>query len=97
MYKFPYFTENDTNTVVTFMKENSFAIITAIGETHPHHQDGGVDEHERIDQYERCHEGQSRQSLTRSCMAGHRETFPLFPRSHICDGAGSRRGYPPVD
>jgi len=35
MYKFPYFTENDTNTVVTFMKENSFAIITAIGETHP--------------------------------------------------------------
>ena len=35
MYKFSYFTENDNDTVIAFMKENSFAIITAIGETYP--------------------------------------------------------------
>ena len=35
MYKFSYFTEPDSDTVIAFMKENSFAIITAIGETYP--------------------------------------------------------------
>ncbi len=32
MYKFKYFTETDAEKVIAFMKENSFAIITGIGE-----------------------------------------------------------------
>lgn len=35
MYKLAHFTETDNNAVIEFMKENSFAIITAIGETYP--------------------------------------------------------------
>lgn len=35
MYKFSYFTENNNDAVIAFMKENSFAIITAIGEIYP--------------------------------------------------------------
>ena len=35
MYKFKYFTEEDTEKVIAFMKENSFAIITGIGEEYP--------------------------------------------------------------
>jgi len=35
MYKLSHFTETDQDTVIAFMKENSFAIITAIGETYP--------------------------------------------------------------
>lgn len=35
MYKLAHFTENDNDAVIAFMKENSFAIITAIGETYP--------------------------------------------------------------
>jgi transcriptional regulator len=35
MYKFSYFTEQDQQKIIDFMKENSFALITGIGETHP--------------------------------------------------------------
>lgn len=35
MYKFSYFTEEDTEKVVAFMKENSFAVITGFGEPYP--------------------------------------------------------------
>lgn len=35
MYKFPYYTEEDQQKVIAFMKENSFAIITGIGEQYP--------------------------------------------------------------
>jgi transcriptional regulator len=35
MYKLSHFTETDQDAVIAFMKENSFAIITAIGETYP--------------------------------------------------------------
>jgi transcriptional regulator len=35
MYKFPYYTEQDTETVVAFMKENAFALITGPGEKYP--------------------------------------------------------------
>jgi transcriptional regulator len=35
MYKLSYFTENNNDTVIAFMKENSFAIITAFGESYP--------------------------------------------------------------
>ena len=35
MYKFPYFTEEDQQKVIAFMKENSFATITGIGEQYP--------------------------------------------------------------
>lgn len=35
MYKFSYYTEPDHERVISFMKENSFAIITGAGETHP--------------------------------------------------------------
>ena len=35
MYKFPYFTEEDTEKVITFMKENYFAVITGMGEQYP--------------------------------------------------------------
>jgi transcriptional regulator len=35
MYKLAHFTETDNDAVVAFMKENSFAIITAVGETYP--------------------------------------------------------------
>ncbi len=35
MYKFPYYTEQDQQKVIDFIKENSFAFITGIGESHP--------------------------------------------------------------
>jgi len=35
MYKFPYYTEEDQQKVIAFMKENSFATITGIGEQYP--------------------------------------------------------------
>jgi transcriptional regulator len=35
MYKLAHFTETNDVAVIDFMKENSFAIITAIGETYP--------------------------------------------------------------
>lgn len=35
MYKLPYFTEEDGEKVLTFMKENSFAVITGFGEQYP--------------------------------------------------------------
>jgi transcriptional regulator len=34
MYKLNHFTENDTQLVIDFMKENSFAMITGFGETY---------------------------------------------------------------
>lgn len=35
MYKLPYFTEEDPQKVITFMKENYFAVITGMGEQYP--------------------------------------------------------------
>ncbi len=35
MYKFPYYTEQDEQKVIAFMKENSFAIVTGHGEHYP--------------------------------------------------------------
>ena len=35
MYKFPYYTEQDQQKVMDFMKENAFALITGIGESYP--------------------------------------------------------------
>lgn len=35
MYKLPYFTEEDPEKVIRFMKENSFAVITGFGEEYP--------------------------------------------------------------
>lgn len=35
MYKFKYFTEEDKEKVLLFMHENSFAIITGMGNVHP--------------------------------------------------------------
>jgi transcriptional regulator len=35
MYKLNHFTENETQLVIDFMKENSFAMITGFGETYP--------------------------------------------------------------
>lgn len=35
MYKLSYFTENNNDAVIAFMKENSFAAITAFGEQYP--------------------------------------------------------------
>ena len=35
MYKFKYFTEEDTGTVIAFMKEYSFAVITGMDEQYP--------------------------------------------------------------
>jgi len=35
MYNFPYYTEDDKGTVVNFLKENSFAIVTGFGENYP--------------------------------------------------------------
>jgi transcriptional regulator len=35
MYKLPYFTEEDKDKVIAFMKENSFAVITGFGEQYP--------------------------------------------------------------
>jgi transcriptional regulator len=35
MYKFSYYTEQDDEKVVAFMKENAFALITGIGEKYP--------------------------------------------------------------
>ncbi|MBC7887671.1 MAG: FMN-binding negative transcriptional regulator [Ferruginibacter sp.] len=35
MYKLPYFTEEDTEKVIAFMKENSFAVITGFAEQFP--------------------------------------------------------------
>jgi transcriptional regulator len=35
MYKLAHFTETDNNAVIEFMRANSFAIITAIGDTYP--------------------------------------------------------------
>ena len=32
MYKLIYFTEEDTEKVISFMKENSFEVITGFGE-----------------------------------------------------------------
>ncbi|MEO6538342.1 MAG: FMN-binding negative transcriptional regulator [Ferruginibacter sp.] len=35
MYKLPHFTEHDNERVFSFMKENSFAVVTGIGEQYP--------------------------------------------------------------
>ena len=35
MYKFSYYTEKDQATVIAFMKENAFALITGMGEVYP--------------------------------------------------------------
>ena len=35
MYKLPYFTEEDQDKVIAFMKENAFAIVTGFGEGYP--------------------------------------------------------------
>ena len=35
MYKFPYYTEQDQQKVIDFIKENAFALITGIGENYP--------------------------------------------------------------
>lgn len=35
MYKFPYYTENDDEKVIAFMRANAFALITGIGEQYP--------------------------------------------------------------
>ena len=35
MYKLPYFTEEDQEKVIAFMKENSFAVVTGFGEEYP--------------------------------------------------------------
>lgn len=35
MYKFSYYTEEDDQKVIAFMKENAFALITGIGEKYP--------------------------------------------------------------
>jgi transcriptional regulator len=35
MYKLTHFTENDTQVIIDFMKENSFAMITGFGENYP--------------------------------------------------------------
>jgi len=35
MYKLPYFTEEDQEKVIAFMKENSFAVVTGFAEEYP--------------------------------------------------------------
>ena len=35
MYKLPYFTEQDQEKVIAFMKENSFAVVTGFGSEYP--------------------------------------------------------------
>lgn len=35
MYKFSYYTEQDQQKIIDFMKANAFAFITGMGETHP--------------------------------------------------------------
>ena len=35
MYKFPYFTERDTDKVIAFMQENAFAMVSGFGELYP--------------------------------------------------------------
>ena len=35
MYKFPYYTEQDNEKVISFMKQNAFALITGTGEKYP--------------------------------------------------------------
>lgn len=35
MYKFDYYTEKDPQKVIDFMKENPFALISGMGDTHP--------------------------------------------------------------
>jgi transcriptional regulator len=35
MYKFSYYTEQDTEKVIAFMKDNAFALITGTGEKYP--------------------------------------------------------------
>lgn len=35
MYSLPYFTEKNTDKIIAFMKENSFAIITGFGQQYP--------------------------------------------------------------
>ncbi|MEP6712750.1 MAG: FMN-binding negative transcriptional regulator [Ferruginibacter sp.] len=35
MYSLPHFTEHDNENILSFMKENSFAIVTGIGEEYP--------------------------------------------------------------
>ena len=35
MYKFSYYTEEDQQKVIAFMKKNSFAVITGQGEQYP--------------------------------------------------------------
>ena len=35
MYKLPHFTEEDEEKIISFVKENSFAVVTGIGEEYP--------------------------------------------------------------
>jgi transcriptional regulator len=35
MYKFPYYTEQDNEKVIAFIKQNAFALITVFGEPYP--------------------------------------------------------------
>ena len=35
MYKLPYFTEADPEKVISFMKENAFAVVTGVGDEYP--------------------------------------------------------------
>ncbi len=35
MYKLPYFTEEDPEKVIAFMKENAFAVVTGVGDEYP--------------------------------------------------------------
>lgn len=35
MYKLPHFTEHDNEKIISFMRENSFAVVTGIGEEYP--------------------------------------------------------------
>jgi len=35
MYKFSYYTEQDDEKVIEFMRQNAFALITGIGENYP--------------------------------------------------------------
>ena len=35
MYKLPYFTEEDQDKVIAFMKENAFAVVTGFGDEYP--------------------------------------------------------------
>lgn len=35
MYKLPYFTEEDQEKVISFIKENAFAVVTGVGDEYP--------------------------------------------------------------